>query len=81
MERIARVNGAQVLPTDFAACNAYAGGAHLDGFGFFLAAFVPDEPPHAVGVVALADGDAIVAHQIVRCSWFAARGEVVGRGA
>jgi pimeloyl-ACP methyl ester carboxylesterase len=26
MERIARVNGAQVLPTDFAACNAYAGG-------------------------------------------------------
>jgi pimeloyl-ACP methyl ester carboxylesterase len=26
MERIARVNGADVLPTDFAACNAYAGG-------------------------------------------------------
>jgi len=26
MERIARVNGAQVLPTDFAACSAYAGG-------------------------------------------------------
>jgi pimeloyl-ACP methyl ester carboxylesterase len=26
MERIARVNGAEVLPTDFAACNAYAGG-------------------------------------------------------
>lgn len=26
MERIARVNGAAVLPTDFAACNAYAGG-------------------------------------------------------
>jgi pimeloyl-ACP methyl ester carboxylesterase len=26
MERIARVNGAQVLPTDFAACNAYVGG-------------------------------------------------------
>jgi len=25
MERIARVNGADVLPTDFAACNAYAG--------------------------------------------------------
>jgi pimeloyl-ACP methyl ester carboxylesterase len=26
MERVARVNGADVLPTDFAACNAYAGG-------------------------------------------------------
>lgn len=26
MERIARANGADVLPTDFAACNAYAGG-------------------------------------------------------
>jgi pimeloyl-ACP methyl ester carboxylesterase len=26
MERIARVNGPEVLPTDFAACNAYAGG-------------------------------------------------------
>lgn len=26
MERIARVNGPDVLPTDFAACNAYAGG-------------------------------------------------------
>jgi pimeloyl-ACP methyl ester carboxylesterase len=26
MERIARVNGAAVLPADFAACNAYAGG-------------------------------------------------------
>ncbi len=26
MERIARVNGAQVLPTDFAACNVYTGG-------------------------------------------------------
>jgi pimeloyl-ACP methyl ester carboxylesterase len=26
MERIARVNGPSVLPTDFAACNAYAGG-------------------------------------------------------
>jgi pimeloyl-ACP methyl ester carboxylesterase len=26
MERIARVNGADVLPTDFEACNAYAGG-------------------------------------------------------
>ena len=26
MQRIARVNGSTVLPTDFAACNAYAGG-------------------------------------------------------
>jgi pimeloyl-ACP methyl ester carboxylesterase len=26
MQRIERVNGADVLPTDFAACNAYAGG-------------------------------------------------------
>jgi len=26
MERIARLNGPQVLPTDFAACNAYTGG-------------------------------------------------------
>ena len=31
MERIARVNGAQVLPTDFAACNVYSGGLAAAG--------------------------------------------------
>lgn len=55
--------------------------AHLDQLAGAVVPTGPVQAPRAIGLVALADADAVVAHQVRRCRGLAMCRKIPGRGA